>query len=318
MFTLLHFKYALLILIYSIFFTVELIVGIIGNSITLQTDAFHMLADMLAIIIGFIALLVLNRVHHRYTYGWVRAEIIAGLVNSVFLLSIGIMLTLENIEKFIELSIDPVNKRLEENIILVLVVAIIGLLINCFGIILFCNEHTHLHGDDMQEVVHNYAQTAVLLHLIGDTFGSILVIISSLVIFFVKEPWKFFLDPLGSILIIIFIMISSSKLLWQCIKILIHRWDGVSTKDIIDKLLTIDGVYSIHEFHVWRLDNKINIASLHFRVTEGATHIDKIIENIKIVLHEYNIHNSTIQPELNNSCIDPICNNNCLEKQCCK
>jgi zinc transporter 1 len=321
-------KYIVLISLVGVFFLAELIVGIVANSITLQTDAFHMLSDLVALIIGFIALLVLDRRHHRYTYGWARAEIIAGLINSVFLLAIGFMLVIENIEKYIELSEDTSNDDLENNIVLVLIVACGGLLVNIIGIGLFHNEHTHshshAHGDPEEESeetqVRNYAQAAVLLHIIGDTLGSVLVIINSVIIMTVDGDWKFYLDPTGSMLIVVFIVISSSRLLWQCVRILMHRWSGSPAVDIKSDLVGVEGVETVHEFHVWSLDNKVAVASMHVKMQPDVSSdkVDGVLTAVKDVLHRRGIHSSTIQPEWGEECIEPTCRSTCAERQCCK
>ena len=325
--TVLRTKYLVLIIIVGVFFFAELIVGIIANSITLQTDAFHMLSDLLALIIGFVALMILNRQHHRYTYGWTRAEVIAGMINSVFLLSIALMLVLENIEKFIELSADTSNDALEEHIDLVLIVASAGLVINLVGIGMFYNEHSHTHshshadtGETEESVVRNFAQAAVLLHIIGDTLGSVLVIGSGLAIKYIDGSWKFFLDPIGSLLIVIFISVSSSKLLWQCIKVLMHRWSGHPPTDIKCELTAVDGVKTVHEFHVWSLDNKVAVASMHIQMQQGVTadEVGTVLTSIKDVLHRHGIHSSSIQPEWGDECIEPLCQDDCADKQCCK
>lgn len=324
--TRLHVKYIVLISIVAVFFLAELIVGIIANSIILQTDAFHMLADLLALIIGFVAILILNRQHHRYTYGWTRAEVIAGMINSVFLLVIAFVLVLENIEKFVELTNDTSNDRLEDNIDLVLVVAAGGLLVNFIGIGMFYNEHSHSHGhshghsDSEETVVRNYAQAAVLLHIIGDTLGSIMVIASGLVIKYVDAKEKFFLDPIGSLLIVAFISISGGRLLWQCIKVLMHRWAGHPPGDIQNELIEIDGVETVHEFHVWSLDSKVSVASMHIQMQSDVTtdDVDVILKEIKEVLHHRGIHSSSIQPEWSEQCIEPQCSDDCMDLQCCK
>ena len=316
--TALRVKYLFLISIVAIFFLAELIVGILSNSIALQTDAFHMLSDLLALIIGYASLLVLKRQRNdRYTYGWTRAEIIAGLINSVFLLSICFVLVLENIEKVIELISDTENDQLEEHIDLVLIVAASGLVVNFIGIALFYNEHSHTH---QHAEVKNYAQYAVLLHIIGDTLGSVLVIASGLTIKYVEDSWKFFLDPLGSTMIVIFISISSSKLLWHCVRILMHRWSGPAAGDIQTELGNVDGVATVHDFHVWSLDNQVAIASMHVKMEPQIEldAIDQVLLAVKKVLHQRGIHCSTIQPEWAEQCIEPDCENDCGDKKCCQ
>lgn len=325
---LLKVKYACFTTIIFIFFIVELITGIITNSISLQTDAFHMLSDMVALLIGFIALLIIDKKHSKYTYGLVRAEIIAGLINSVFLASISFTLLLEIIERVTVLSITWRNPELVENIDNVLIVGGIGLAINIIGILLFCNEHHHHHHHhndsndseiDETESVINYSQVAVFLHILGDTFGSIVVMGSSLTIKFVGQPWTLFLDPLGSLVILIGITISSIILMWKCIKILMHKWEGENIKEIEKQLTNIEKVENVHEFHVFHLNANKSIAHLHLNLDTSVTKNDlcDIILSIKQILHKNGIHSSCIQPEWGNGCIEPSCTDNCPERQCC-
>lgn len=323
-------KYTIFTTIIALFFIVELITGIITNSISLQTDAFHMLSDMVALLIGFIALLLIDRKHNvgKYTYGLVRAEIIAGLINSVFLASISFTLLLDIIERITELSLSWENPRLTSGIDNVLIVGGIGLGINIIGIFLFCGEHhshSHSHSDSVDEEeietesVVNYAQIAVLLHILGDTFGSIVVLASSLAIKFIGAKWTLLLDPLGSLIIIIGITISSVILMWKCIKILMHKWEGENIAEIEAEISKIHGVDGVHEFHVFHLDSSKSVAHLHLNVHPNADKpmLNGIIVAIKDILHKNGIHSSTIQPEWGGGCIEPSCTINCQNRKCC-
>jgi zinc transporter 1 len=307
-------KYAILIAAVGVFFIIELVVGIVANSITLQADAYHMLSDLLALIIGGFALHISDKKNDRYTYGYVRAEIVAGLVNSVFLLSISFTMTIEIIEKLTELAQNTSNIQLSENIDTVLIVAVIGLIINVIGLGMFSHSHHHDHDHDE---IENYARTAVVLHIIGDLLGSILVIVSSVIIKLVGAPWKYYCDPIGSIFIIIFIVGSSSKLLWKCIKILMHRWSSKQILTIKQEILEISEINSIHEFHVWDLDNSITIASMHIVLSDQVTSLSEIINTVKCILHKYEIHSSSIEPEWTAECSEPACSPDCSGKKCC-
>lgn len=322
------------------FFLVELIVGIISSSITLQTDSFHMLSDVFAIIIAFTSSHLNTRDKTiNYTYGFLRSEIIGGLINSVFLISTCLYLTLEVIHKFIDLSENSgQNPVLESDINMVLIVGSGGLLINIIGLVLFHNfihhghsghGHGHSHSHDVERgetdnnidivetVIIDHNKMALMLHIFGDFLGSIVVISTSLIIKYTTWHWKFYLDPIGSILVIFIIMFSSIKLFKSCINILLHQVPkhidmNQLTKDILD----IDSVEELHEFHLWSLTNNIIIASLHARLhADSFGESDLIIGKIKDILHKYNIHSSTIQPEWVENCMEPICKTNC--HKCC-
>ena len=325
----LKYKYISFISLVSVYFLAELIVGFVANSAVLQTDAFHMLSDLLALAIGFGALLLVDREpHHRYTYGWTRAEIIGGTINSVFLLAVCFMLVLENIMKFVELSSALENPSLVENIDLVIGVGSGGLVINLIGIALF-HSHAHSHGhghghaDDDSEAltdpeVQNMATSAVFLHIVGDTLGSLLVVVISLLIKFVDSPELLYLDPAASLLIVTFIGWSSGKLLRDCIRILMHRWAGVPTADIVEEIQQVDFIMTVHEFHVWSLNNNVAVASLHAQVTEDTpADTDNLLGIIKDILHKHGIHCSAIQIERSAECMEPLCGENCADYKCC-
>ena len=86
------------------FFLAELIVGLTIGSIVLQADSFHMLGDSIALMIGFSSLKIKKSNKDTIaTFGYLRAEIIASLVNSVFLLSMCFTITISAINSFLKL-----------------------------------------------------------------------------------------------------------------------------------------------------------------------------------------------------------------------
>ena len=63
-------------------------------------------------------------------------------------------------------------------------------------------------------------------------------------------------------------------------------------------LLQIPGIESVHELHIWRLDQQKAIASAHVVVSDES--MSNFIEKARTVnecLHAYGIHSSTLQPE---------------------
>lgn len=124
----------------SSFFLVEIIVGYATNSMALVADSFHMLSDILSLIIGFFALRYSKRSQRteRNTFGWQRAEVLGALVNAVFLIALCFSILVESLKRMVEPEAikDP---------ILVLIVGSIGLLVNVIGLIIF-QRHGHSHG----------------------------------------------------------------------------------------------------------------------------------------------------------------------------
>ena len=126
----------------SSFFLVEIIVGYATNSMALVADSFHMLSDVLSLLIGFFALRYSKRSQRteRNTFGWQRAEVLGALVNAVFLIALCFSILVESLKRLVE------TEEIH-NPILVLIVGVVGLLINVVGLILFHKHgHGHSHG----------------------------------------------------------------------------------------------------------------------------------------------------------------------------
>lgn len=121
------------------FFVVELVVGNITNSVALVADAFHMLSDVISLVIATVAVRISRQRSDINTYGWVRAEVVGANINTVFLLALCLTIVFDAIKRFIQP--EPI-----ENVDLLLIVGSIGLGINIIGLFLFQGFHGHSHG----------------------------------------------------------------------------------------------------------------------------------------------------------------------------
>lgn len=336
-------KYCVSIGLVGVFFLVELIVGIWADSLSLQADAFHMLSDLLALIIGLVALILARRERRvNYTYGWIRSEVIGGLINSVFLLAMCFNILIEVIEKVIDMTTGELeNSKLAGEIDLVLIVAGVGLLVNLISLVLF-HQHHHHHNDGCDEddsfrsaleegepsseleeelvkTTLNLNQHAVWLHVLGDTLGSVVVICSGLIIKYLESPWRFVVDPVASIGIVLVIAWSSIKLLKRTGMILLHRSPkSVEENKVLERVREINAVEDIHEFHMWPLTDSIYVASIHVRLhVAWIDQTDVVISEINRVFHKHGIHSATIQPEFSRDCLEHECIKGCGDLKCC-
>ncbi|KAI9813358.1 MAG: hypothetical protein M1832_006316 [Thelocarpon impressellum] len=129
----------ILLLVDSIFFLLEIFVGYAVHSLALVADSFHMLNDILSLLIAAWAVNVASQESSpKFTYGWQRAETLGALVNGVFLVALCLSIFLEAIQRFVE-------PQIVSNPVLVLVVGCFGLLSNVLGLFLF-HDHGHSHG----------------------------------------------------------------------------------------------------------------------------------------------------------------------------
>lgn len=138
----------------SSFFLVEVIVGYATNSMALVADSFHMLSDVMSLIIGFVALRYSKRSQRtdRNTFGWQRAEVLGALVNAVFLIALCFSILVESMKRLVETeSIHNPN--------LVLIVGGAGLFINVVGLAMF---HQHGHGHSHGGNGHGHSHTPAI------------------------------------------------------------------------------------------------------------------------------------------------------------
>ncbi|KAF1832366.1 zinc/cadmium resistance protein-like protein [Decorospora gaudefroyi] len=122
------------------FFFVELIAGYAVHSLALVADSFHMLNDVISLLVGLWAVKVASEKTNSktYTYGWQRAETLGALINGVFLVALCLSIFLEAIQRFVE-------PQEVSHPVIILIVGSCGLLSNILGLFLF-HDHGHGHG----------------------------------------------------------------------------------------------------------------------------------------------------------------------------
>ncbi|KAL4888136.1 cation efflux protein [Aspergillus ambiguus] len=133
-------KIFILLIIDSAFFLLELTVGCAVHSLALITDSFHMLNDVLSLLIGLWAVKVRNMetTSKMYTYGLQRVETLGALVNGIFLIALCVSIFLEAMQRLVE----PQEVKSPK---LVCIVGCLGLLSNIIGLAL-SHDHSHGHG----------------------------------------------------------------------------------------------------------------------------------------------------------------------------
>ncbi|XP_013175340.1 PREDICTED: zinc transporter 1 isoform X2 [Papilio xuthus] len=138
----------------------------------------------------------------------------------------------------------------------------------------------------------------VFLHVLSDALGSIIVVCSALVVWLTDWPYKFYIDPALSIVLVILILASVWPLLRESALILLQTVPTHIQVDAIQRRLLekVDGVLAVHEFHVWQLAGDRIIASAHIRCRNLSEYM-KIAEKVKEFFHNEGIHSTTIQPE---------------------
>lgn len=121
-----------MLVITAIFFVAELVLGYLGNSISLLSDSFNMLSYLISLCLGLGSSYISRRGPRSSgaTYGYVRAEVVGALINAVFLIALCFTI-------FVEAVLRLVWPERIENPELVLIVGALGLAVNVVGLLIF-------------------------------------------------------------------------------------------------------------------------------------------------------------------------------------
>ena len=257
---------------------VEFVGGMLANSLALQGDAGHMLSDSAALGVSFLAAWLATRpMTARRTFGFHRAEVLAALLNSLFLLGIAGWVGTRAVVRL--------GDPLEVSALPVLIIAIIGLIVNLVALkVLGHHQHSNLNI------------RGAFLHVLGDTLGSAGVIISALVIQF--TGWNT-VDALVSLGIAGLLVLSGVRLLRDSVAVLMLATpESVDGEAVRSGLLSLPGIRGIHDLHIWTVNSGFVSLSCHADI-EANTPPDAILKSATALLRErFGIRHVTIQPEI--------------------
>ncbi len=266
------------LLITASFFIVELIGGILTRSLALQSDAWHMLRDMLALSFAFIAArMALRPPSNRKTYGYHRVEILSALMNGMFLIAVIVMIIYQALSRMFS----PVQIETED----MLAIAFIGLVANLLAALVLSKS-----------AEKSLNVRAALLHCMSDAAASVGVIIGGLIIYFTGI---YQVDSIISIVIGLLIIYSSMKLIFQSMNVLLEGVPpSVDPVAVEKRIRSMKGVKDLHDLHVWCITpTKVCAMSCHV-VIEGGINRRNLISTMMFVLkEEFGIDHTTIQLE---------------------
>ena len=258
---------------------VEVIGGIISGSLALISDALHNFSDAISVIISYIAIRLKERdSSSKHTFGFKRAEILAAVINSSVLVIISIYLFYEAILRF--QNPEPIKG------ILMTVVASIGLAANIAGTLLLKRD-----AKKSMNIRSSY------FHLLSDAISSVAVIIGGLAITFWNMYW---LDPLLTILIAVYITRVSFKILSNAIHVLMEGAPpDISIREIQTEVEKLEKVENIHHVHIWTVGERDVHLEAHIDVADMMISKSNLLgEQIEALLKtRFGINHITLQFE---------------------
>ena len=277
----------------------EAIGGLLSNSLALLSDAGHMLTDNLALLLSFFAMKFATMpATEKRTFGFYRLEILAALIN-------GIILVLISLYIIYQAYLRMINPQRVEGM-LMLIVAVIGLVANIIGAVILM-KHSH----------SNLNIRGAYLHIIGDAFSSVGVVVGGVIILY--TGW-YLIDPILSILISFVIIYGAWALVKESVSILLESVPShIDIETVAEAIGKVRGVREAYHIHVWTITSGVHAMSAHVLIDDQLVSRSRdLIDDIKTLLAEkFKILHSTIQLECERCDMNPICSlpNTALEKR---
>jgi cobalt-zinc-cadmium efflux system protein len=253
--------------------------GIYAQSMALVSDAVHNFSDCTALLIAYFAFRMGKKgASPQNTFGYKRAEILGAAINVALLVAAAAFISYEALERF--LHPEPVIGQI------VVYLAAVGILGNGLSAWL-------LHRDSK----HSLNVRGAFLHMVGDMLTSVLVLLNGIVLIF--RPW-YWLDPLLSFLIVLFILKNCWTILKEATGILMNATPrNLDLEKIKNALQEIPGVCGVHYLHAWNVSSSSIAFSCHVEVADQLlSKTESLSENIRHELfHRFRIDHPILQFE---------------------
>lgn len=261
----------------SAYLAVEVAGAFITGSLALLADAGHMLTDVGGLALALFAIWFGQRpATPEKTYGYYRTEILAALANAAALFLIAGYIFYEAYRRF---QAPP-----EVQGGLMLIVAGVGLVVNLLGIWLLragAGESLNVQG--------------AFLEVVSDTLSSIGVLIAGAV---VLTTGFYLIDPIFSVLIGLFILPRTWRLLGQALNVLLEGTPSrINLAEVRRGMLAVPGVRDVHDLHIWTITSGFEAMSGHVRI-DGIADRRRLLEELqRLARDRFSIEHVTIQFE---------------------
>lgn len=267
------------------FAAVEAVAGWLSGSLALLGDAGHMITDATALgLASFAAWVAARPPSSQHSYGYGRAEVIAALLNSVFMIAIVVAIVVAAVKRFqAPTTVEGMT---------VMWVAAIGLMINLVVAFVLSRGHQSLNT------------RGALLHVIGDLLGSVAALIAGTVIYF--TGWMA-IDPILSLVICALILYSSLSLLREALQVIMEGVPfAVDLQEVGNAMAAVDGVVSVHDLHIWTLSSGRVALSAHLVISDMGSWQQILNQQTAMLQDRFAMEHITLQPESATHVIQPL------------
>jgi cobalt-zinc-cadmium efflux system protein len=262
------------------YMAIEIVGGVLFNSLALVADGAHMLSDVGGLAIALLAHSLLARpATARHTYGLQRSEVLGALVNGVALVAVVGWLVFEAFERLA--SPQPIQGGA------VLVIGSLGLLVNLGSAALL----KRAQGSSLNV-------RGAFLHMASDAWGSVAVIVGGAAVVVWGATWA---DPLASLVVAALILWVTWNLLRDTVHVLMEGAPaGMDAREIERALSAFEGVRTVHHLHLWNLASDVPALSAHVVLDDDRSlHEAQLTgERLRAILrHRFGIEHATLELE---------------------
>lgn len=266
----------------TLFFAlVEITGGILSGSLALVSDSFHMFSDVAALVFSAIAIFYsAKKPTKKFTYGYLRIEVIAAFTNGLVLMAISIGIIAEAVRRFFHPE--------EIQFLSMFWIAVTGLIVN---IILTFALMQSLKKEN------NLNIKSALWHFLGDTLNSAGVIVTAVIL---KLTGLVIFDTIISVVISGVIFAGGFRITKAAFLILMESVpENLDIDRIRKSVLTIENIKDVHEFHLWSISEGFSSISFHVILNRytGADDYRIVAEVVELLKREYGIEHVTVQIE---------------------
>ncbi|MBZ0294109.1 MAG: cation diffusion facilitator family transporter [Anaerolineae bacterium] len=259
------------------FTILEIIGGLLINSVAILSDSVHDLGDSFSLGLAWFLENYANRgSDQRYSYGYRRFSLLGALINALVLIVGSLLVLSQTIPRLIDP--EPFNAPG------MIVFAVIGVAVNGFAAL---------------RLRRNQSANAQVVgwHLLEDVLGWAAVLVVGIVAVFVDLP---ILDPILSILITVYVLVNVLRRLYDSARLFLQAVpQEVDLGELRQRLLGIEGVESIHHLHLWSLDGEHNVFTTHLVVPDETSYADmlRIRKTIRAITQDLNLEHVTVEVE---------------------
>ncbi|SDG16780.1 cobalt-zinc-cadmium efflux system protein [Methanolobus vulcani] len=271
----------------NILFTlIELVGGILTNSLALMADALHDFGDSIALIVAWFAEKQAKKpATNRMTFGYRRLSLLSAIFVTIVLIAGSLFILSQAVPRL--MKPEAVNA---EGMILV---AMIGITINVLGYLKLKK------GISQNEKILSW-------HLMEDILGWIALLTGSVIIRLWDMP---IVDPLMTIGFTLFVLWGVTKNAKESFNLLLQGVpEQIDVDAVKESILFIEGVKAVHDIHIWSLEGETNILTAHVVVKDKYLQKpDEIRLSIKNKVKEYHVYHSTLELESEGYCSQKEC-----------